>query len=222
MPSEPETEPATRITSIELQTANGKIWGLLVVENPRDGQSVTLNLQYRAPGPRAQQTGRDGFIPTGETADIRFTGGQTHYNFSFERPPGILDNAEYRATIANQSGDVGGTDTTSPPVSFQRPAPTATATPRPSAPAASQPAALASPTATSAALGNVVVASPTSRANQQVPQAGEAAPAQSTQPRPGLPQSGWDDHVLSLLLVASGFLAADGWILQSQRRKPHK
>ncbi len=152
-------------------------------------------------------------------------------NFSFERPPGVPDNAEYRATVADQSGNVGGTETTSPPVSFQRPASTSTATPRPAAPAASQSAAPAPPTATSATLGNVVVASPTSGANQQVSPAGgaapaqqdEPAPAQPTQPRGVLPQSGWDDRfVLSLLFVAALFLAAAGWILQLQRRKRHE
>lgn len=212
-PREPEPEPETKIVSIQLQVANGKIWGLLVAENPRAGRSVTLALEYRVPGPRTQQTGDDGYSPTGQTTTVAFRDDQTNYNIELDKPVNTPDNAEYRLRVEGVEGDVGGTDTTSLPVRFPPSEPTST--PQPQSPAPTQPSQAIPPTSAPPILGNVTVPSPTARPAQPEP-AGGAAP---DNPQQVLPGTGSDSQLLipALVLVALIFLAAV-WLLQFGRR----
>ena len=196
-PKEPEPDPDTKIVSIELQVANGKIWGLLVVENPRAGRSVTLALEYRVPAPRLQQEGEDGFTPTGQTTKVAFNDDQTTYNFSFDKPPNTPDNAEYRVVVADADGKVSGTNTTSLPVSFDRPASVPTGTPQQQSPDPTQ-AAQATASASPAATQQDVL--------------GASSPEQAGGRQQVLPQSGTNGLVLMwvLALVTLIFVAAAG------------
>jgi hypothetical protein len=209
-PKEEEDEPETKIVSIELRVANGKIWGLIVVENPRDGRSVSLGLQYRVPATGLQQAAEDEFTPTGQSTLIAFRDDQTNYSFSFDRPAGTPDNAEYRVAVEGSTGDVGGIDTTSLPVSFDRPPSNPTVAPASPSPAPSpQQSAAPAPVATPPTLGNVQP-SPGAQSPQTAAAGGSTQLAGESGTRELLPTTGAgaQRQIPLLLLVALILFAA--------------